>query len=71
MIIIGFDQAGDNIRYRISTEMADFMLSGNLIKRMLTVPLQGMEQYGDGLLAVRMGLLSAKEAYQKAQHQQL
>lgn len=70
-MIIGFDQAGDNIRYRISTEMDDFMLSGNLIKRMLTAPLQGMEQYGDGLLAVRMGLLSAKEAYRKAQHQQL
>lgn len=62
---------GDSIRYRISAEIDDSMLSGTIIKRMLTVPLQVMEQYGDGLLAISMGLLSAKEAYQKAQNTQL
>lgn len=60
----------NNIRYRISAELSDHMLDDAIVRRMIVLPLQIMEQYGDGLLAISMGLLSAKEAYRQAQNRQ-
>lgn len=61
------DHRDGEIRYKVAFNCKDAMPGADAIDDLIALPIWGFNRYGNGLLAVSMGLQTAKEAYEATQ----
>lgn len=61
------DVRDGEIRYKVSMNVRDAMVGQDAIDDMLALPVSMFNKYGNGLLAVTMGMMSPEDALKKAE----
>ena len=60
------DPRDGEIRYKVSANVKDGMIGQDAIDDMIALPVAMYNKYGNGLLAVAMGMMTAEDAAKKA-----
>ena len=61
------DHNDGEIRYNVSINSVDALPGDDALDDLVTIPVMMFDRYGNGLLAVSMGMMSAKDAVEQAE----